>query len=43
MHTFPTGFIEYGHPPNPPIDESTVLHPSVAEVNIFYIALSKVS
>ena len=23
VQTFPTGFIEYGHPPNPPIDEST--------------------
>ena len=27
MHTLPTGFIEYGQPPSPPIDESTTLIP----------------
>lgn len=27
VHTFPTGFIEYGQPPRPPIDESTTLQP----------------
>lgn len=27
VHTFPTGFIEYGQPPSPPIDESTTLIP----------------
>lgn len=27
VHTFPTGFIEYGQPPSPPIEESTTLIP----------------
>ena len=27
VHTFPTGFIEYGQPPKPPIDESTTRMP----------------
>lgn len=27
VHTFPTGFIEYGQPPKPPTEESTVLQP----------------
>lgn len=42
VHTFPTGFIEYGHPPKPPIDESTTLIPKIIKnlpkvvaVNIF--------
>jgi hypothetical protein len=29
VQTLPTGFIEYGHPPKPPIDESTTLIPKI--------------
>ena len=43
VHTLPTGFIEYGHPPRPPIDESTVRQPYPIDVRMFYMALSNVS
>lgn len=43
VQTLPTGFIEYGHPPNPPIDESTTRQPYIVALKMFYIAVSKVS
>lgn len=43
VQTLPTGFIEYGQPPKPPIEESTILQPKIVDVKIFYKALSKVS
>jgi hypothetical protein len=43
VHTLPTGFIEYGQPTKPEIDESTTLQPNTVEVKIFYKALSNVS
>jgi hypothetical protein len=43
VHTLPTGFIEYGQPPKPAIDESTIRQPNTVEVKMFYKALSNVS
>lgn len=37
VQTLPTGFIEYGQPPNPPIEESTTLTPKHVLIKIYLL------